>query len=95
MASRIKQDLDLTGVSCRAMNRQDNRVAVEAINQLFPREIFDKEQLTLDYHDGKCPFASDVTIRYKGKVLMKRIATARTGFHYRYESPIFDNPKSK
>jgi len=93
--TRIKQDLDLTGVLCRAIDRKDLQVATAALELLFPGEVFDQSQLEIKRKEGVCPFITDVFIFYKGKRLMGRESTTRTGFHFHYKSPIFDNPKSK
>lgn len=95
MASRIKQDLDLAEVFCRALHHRDERVVLRAFILLFPGQEFVKEKFRLEKKDGICPYVSDTSAYYDGKLLMKRTSLTKTGFRQHYESPIFDKPKSK
>lgn len=94
--AKMKQDLDLAEVFCRALHRRDERVVLEAFILLFPGKEFVLEKFRLEKKDGACPYISDVAAYYDGKLLMKRKSMTKTGFRQHYESPIFDNnPKSK
>jgi len=94
--ARMKQDLDLAEVMCRALHHRDERVVLQAFLLLFPGEEFVLEKFRLEKKDGRCPYISDVAAYYDGKLLMKRTSTTKTGFHQHYESQFFDNnPKSK
>ena len=61
---------------------------------LFPGEAIG-EELKLDYKPGKCTYMEDLSVWYRGKLLMKRTSKTRTGFTQIYESPIFKTKSSK
>ncbi len=86
---------DFSPVFIKAVEKRTLRICTDAIHELFPGERICQEDIELVYSSGKCPYFDDVTVKCRGKVIMKRSSQTRTGFTQRYSSPIFKKSTSK
>jgi len=62
-----------------------------ALEKLFPGEVVDRKQLTVDKERVKNYSVKITTVRYRGEILFRRFVTSPDGMELRYESPIYDN----
>lgn len=86
---------DFSPVFIKAVEKRTLRICTDAVHELFPDERICKEDFELVYSSGKCQYFDDVTVKCRGKVIMKRTSKTRTGFTQEYESPIFKTKSSK
>ena len=91
----MKKVYDFSNVFLRALKNRDVDICARAIELLFPGEKIEVKELKLDYKPGKCIWIEDLSVRLRGKLLMRRTSNTRSGFVQTYESPIFKTKSSK
>lgn len=85
------KQLDLRPFVDRKVAAHENKIAWLALEKLFPGEVVDRKQLTVDKERVKNHFVKITTVRYRGEILFRRFMASPDGMELRYESPIYDN----
>ena len=88
---KIKSELDLTSVLEQAIVKHEQKIITAAFLKLFPNEEFVKEEFSVGSEMVPGYAIPVTTMKYKGKILLRRFSTDFVGLKYRFESPIFED----